>query len=73
MPGDFAESVLVAADGEGKASFKVSYLTFNPVSPNSVFGRTIVVHELADDQMSDPSGASGKRIACGQIPTLGTP
>jgi len=30
-------------------------------------GTSIVVHEKADDEMTDPSGASGARIACGVI------
>ena len=30
-------------------------------------GTAIVIHELADDYSTDPSGASGNRIACGVI------
>ena len=39
-------------------------------APNSLFlngGTSIVVHEKADDEKTDPSGASGNRIACGVI------
>jgi superoxide dismutase, Cu-Zn family len=39
---------------------------------NSVFtgdGTSIVIHEKADDMMTDPSGNSGARIACGVIST----
>lgn len=32
-----------------------------------VIGRTIVVHHAPDDFTSQPSGNSGKRIACGKI------
>ena len=38
--------------------------------PNSLFangGTSLVVHEKADDQKTDPSGNSGARIACGTI------
>jgi Cu-Zn family superoxide dismutase len=39
---------------------------------NSVFtseGTSIVIHAKADDMMTDPSGNSGARIACGVIMT----
>jgi Cu-Zn family superoxide dismutase len=38
--------------------------------PNSLFangGTSLIVHEKADDQKTDPSGDSGARIACGTI------
>jgi Cu-Zn family superoxide dismutase len=35
--------------------------------PNSVIGRSVLVHEKADDLKSDPSGNSGSRIAGGVI------
>ncbi|CAN5500573.1 superoxide dismutase family protein [soil metagenome] len=33
----------------------------------SILGRSIVVHEKADDMMTDPSGNSGSRLGCGVI------
>lgn len=33
----------------------------------SIIGKSIVVHADADDLVTDPSGNSGKRIACGLI------
>jgi len=38
--------------------------------PNSLFhpkGTAIVIHADPDDEMTDPSGKSGARIACGVI------
>lgn len=35
--------------------------------PDEVFGRTVVIHEMADDLHSQPSGDSGEKIACGEI------
>jgi superoxide dismutase, Cu-Zn family len=38
--------------------------------PNSLFangGTSLIVHEKADDQKTNPSGNSGARIACGTI------
>ncbi len=37
--------------------------------PEDVIGKTIVLHERADDFRSQPSGDSGAKIACGEIVT----
>jgi Cu-Zn family superoxide dismutase len=53
-----------------KKSFLAPDITLDPSAPNSVFangGTSIVVHEKADDMMSDPAGNAGARIACGVI------
>ena len=34
---------------------------------DSIIGKSVVVHEKADDLKSDPAGNSGARIACGVI------
>ena len=42
--------------------------------PNSLFkeqGTSLVIHAGADDNMTDPAGNSGDRIACGTIATPG--
>jgi len=39
-------------------------------APNSILangGTSIIIHDHADDMMTDPSGNSGNRIACGVI------
>lgn len=36
-------------------------------SPEDIMGRSVIVHSAPDDLKSDPSGSSGKRIACGVI------
>lgn len=33
----------------------------------ALLGRSVIVHALADDLISQPSGASGRRIGCGAI------
>ncbi len=66
--GDFPSSVMVDASGSGSATLHSNDLSLDPASPNSIFGKTVVVHELKDDQKTDPAGASGKRLACGVIP-----
>ena len=59
------------ADAEGSAHVEV----VNPAvtlgeGKNSVFqpnGTAFVIHEKADDEMSDPAGNAGGRVACGVI------
>ncbi len=35
--------------------------------PEDVVGRTVIIHEKADDFRSQPSGDAGEMIACGEI------
>lgn len=35
--------------------------------PEDVVGRTVVIHDMADDYTSQPAGNSGVKIACGVI------
>lgn len=59
----------VAADGKGGASVLAKGVTLGD-GANSLFhdgGTSLVIHAKADDLMSDPSGNSGDRIACGVI------
>jgi superoxide dismutase, Cu-Zn family len=68
--GDFPASVSVGEDHTGSATFVLSTVSLDPAAPNSLFlngGTSIVVHEKGDDEKTDPSGASGNRIACGVI------
>ncbi|WP_263408183.1 superoxide dismutase family protein [Terriglobus tenax] len=64
--GDFPESVAMTGD-MGHKVFVADYLSLDPAAPNSIYGHTVVVHEKADDQTSDPAGNAGSRIACGVI------
>jgi Cu-Zn family superoxide dismutase len=68
--GDFPASVSVGENHTGAATFVLTTVSLDPAAPNSLFlkgGTSIVVHEKADDEKTDPSGASGNRIACGVI------
>jgi Cu-Zn family superoxide dismutase len=59
----------VDANGKGSASFAAKGVTLGE-GANSLFhdgGTSLVIHAKADDLMSDPSGNSGDRIACGVI------
>lgn len=35
--------------------------------PDEIYGHTVVIHHMADDFHSQPSGDSGEKIACGEI------
>ena len=68
--GDFPASVDIGEDHNGTATFVLGSISLDPAAPNSLFsngGTSIVVHEKADDEKTDPSGNSGNRIACGVI------
>lgn len=39
----------------------------NRFNPEDVVGKTVVIHDMADDFRSQPSGDSGTKIACGEI------
>jgi Cu-Zn family superoxide dismutase len=68
--GDMPKNLTVGADGTADSSFVTKGVSLDPTAPNSVFangGTSIVVHEKADDMMTDPSGNSGNRIACGVV------
>lgn len=69
--GGDAPNFTVNADGTGRASFttdRVS-LTSGSTSLFDADGSSIVVHAAADDQISQPAGNSGARIACGVLKT----
>lgn len=67
-----APNLTVGADGRAKTSFttdRISLLT----GQSSLFdadGTAIVIHAAPDDQMSQPSGNSGARVACGVVKTV---
>jgi Cu-Zn family superoxide dismutase len=56
------------ADGSGNVDVEVTLagLTLAP-GPNSIVGRSLVVHRDPDDFATQPAGNSGPRIACGVI------
>ena len=59
-------NIAVAADGRGSVRYMNPNVTLSP-GPRSVLGRSIVVHEKADDMRTNPAGDSGGRILCGVI------
>lgn len=56
----------IEADASGKAHLHwMGKLDLS--GPTSIIGKSVVVHEKADDLKTDPAGNSGARIACGVI------
>ncbi len=56
----------VGENGEGHHVILMPELTIK-AGMFSVVGRAIIVHELADDLVTQPTGAAGGRIGCGVI------
>jgi Cu-Zn family superoxide dismutase len=59
----------VKADAEGTAQVDavVNGVTMGDGGANDIVGKAFIVHQKADDYKTQPSGNSGKRIACGVI------
>lgn len=59
----------ITADGQGTATVQmlVNGATLRDGSSHDLVGRAVVVHEAPDDYISQPSGDSGGRIACGVV------
>ena len=62
-------NITVGANGKGKAKTLNTRVALGE-GANSLFhegGTALVIHEKADDGMTDPAGNAGNRIACGVI------
>jgi superoxide dismutase, Cu-Zn family len=57
------------ADESGVAEYQATleFLTLRAGEQNSIIGRSVIVHEQADDLTSQPTGAAGGRLACGVV------
>ncbi len=65
-------NITVAADGTAKVEFISTGVTLGK-GQNSLLkkeGTSIIVHASADDYKSQPAGAAGDRVACGQIKAM---
>jgi Cu-Zn family superoxide dismutase len=62
-------NITIAPDGTGRLETMNEHITLG-AEPNSLLdadGSALVVHAAPDDFMTDPTGNSGARIACGVI------
>jgi Cu-Zn family superoxide dismutase len=62
--GNHAGDMPVLFSNDGYAS--MIFFT-NRFKPSDVIGKTVIIHQNPDDFRTQPSGASGPRIACGVI------
>lgn len=63
-------NIHVPDSGNATVEMLNPYVSLEADSGNSVFdedGTALVLHAAADDYMTDPSGESGDRIACGVV------
>ncbi len=63
--GDFG-NIEIGEDGTGQLKLVTDMLTVAD-GPDTVVGRAVILHESADDLVSQPTGAAGGRIACGVV------
>ena len=63
-------NVEVAEDGTAHHEMTSSMITVSE-GASSVVGRGVILHEKADDLVSQPTGAAGARLACGVIELSG--
>jgi superoxide dismutase, Cu-Zn family len=68
MPHHGGDMPSLKADGSGNANaiFTIEGVTLGTES-NSVIGKAVIVHALPDDYVTQPTGNSGARLACGVI------
>jgi superoxide dismutase, Cu-Zn family len=55
------------ANAAGKAHYEYVDLMISLDGNNSIIGKSVIVHEKPDDFVTQPTGNSGGRIACGVI------
>jgi superoxide dismutase, Cu-Zn family len=67
-------NLTVASDGSGSIDFLLKDVTLGSGTGSLIGpdGTALVIHAMPDDEMTDPSGNSGGRIACGVIARMGT-
>ena len=59
-------NIEIGEDGSGHLELSSDMITVTE-GPNSVMGRGVILHEKADDLVSQPTGAAGARLACGVV------
>jgi Cu-Zn family superoxide dismutase len=57
----------ITADKDGKVHIELTDNLLSFEGRDSIIGRGLIVHAMADDLVSQPAGNSGPRVACGVI------
>lgn len=55
------------ADDKGNAAYERLDTVIELSGPNSIVGRSIIIHEKEDDFTTQPTGNAGNKVACGVI------
>lgn len=65
-------NIVIPAGGVGNVSFSTDRVSLTPGTRTllDADGTALVIHAAADDQVTNPSGNSGARIACGVVRAL---
>lgn len=62
----------IEADASGVGSISWTDKNLKLSGPTSIIGKSVIVHENADDFRTQPTGNAGGRIACGVIKNQGS-
>lgn len=57
----------VDAKGNANQTYELKGLTLEKGKPNSILGKSLIIHAMEDDYKTDPSGNSGDRVAGGNM------
>ncbi len=57
----------ISANSDGVAHFDFVDTGISLAGEANILGRGVILHEVADDLTSQPTGAAGSRLACGVI------
>jgi superoxide dismutase, Cu-Zn family len=60
-------NMTVGNDGNGKMSMTIDGWSIGGADSTNVVGKSVIIHEKADDFKTQPSGNAGGRISCGVI------
>ena len=61
----------ITADESGRAHYDRVDKQIGLNGPDTILGRSVIVHDKADDLQSQPTGNAGARVACGLIGVAG--
>jgi Cu-Zn family superoxide dismutase len=60
-------NMTVGQDGKGTMSLSIEGWSIGGADSTNVVGKSVIIHEKADDFTTQPSGNAGGRISCGVI------
>lgn len=60
-------NMTVGNDGKGTLSLSIEGWSIGGADSTNIIGKSVIIHEKADDFTSQPAGNAGARISCGVI------